>query len=183
MLSLSRARVQSLVRELRSHKPHGQKKRKKIPWRWWEVYIHFASFLGSIVGYKWLFLFTCLATYSTKLVAMLKHLTCLLLSFCMEYAPQTKALCHSVLTAKCNVFFIKFTFLRSLLCSITSYSWVLEDAYPWRCIVYHLFLLSCFYTYLSLERSSFAELRHTDWMAIWCLFLRLGWRWTTLRGA
>lgn len=75
-----------------------------------ESLLSFASLIGCIVGYKGLFLFTCLAMFSAKLVAILKHLTCLLLSFCVESVPQTKALCHPVLPPKCNVFFIKFTF-------------------------------------------------------------------------
>lgn len=79
--------------------------------------------------------------YSAQSVAMLKYLICLLLSFCMDCVPQTKALCHSVLAAKCSIFFIKFTFLISLMCSITSYSWVLEDTYTWKCVVFRLFLL------------------------------------------
>lgn len=112
-----------------------------MTWRRWEVCIYFAGFLGFIIGYKWLFLFTCFAMYSAKSVAMLKHLICLLLSFCMDCVPQTKALCHSVLAAKCNIFFIKFTFLISLMCSITNYSWVLEDTYTWKCVVCHLVLL------------------------------------------
>lgn len=87
----------------------------------------FASFLGFTVGHKGLFSFTCLAMFSTKLVAILKRLICLLLSFCMESVPQTKALCHPLLAAKYNVFSLNSLFLISLTCSITSYSWIPED--------------------------------------------------------
>lgn len=98
--------------------------------------------------------------FSAKVVAILKHLPCLLLSFCMKYISQTKALCHTVLAAQCNVFFIKFLFLISLTCFIISYFQIFEDELcifkDWLYVTY----FSSFHTYLSLEKSIFSELKH-----------------------
>lgn len=134
--------------------------------------MHCAGFLGSIFDSKQLFLSTCLAGFSVKLVTILKCVTCLLLSFCMEHAPQTKALCHPVLAAKFNVFSIKFTFLISLMCSIASYSRVLEDGLETLEDSLYVTCSSCFYTCLSSDKNTFAELTHR--MSEWVLFLRRG---------
>lgn len=55
-----------------------------------------------------LFLFAYINTFSTKLVIIFKCLTCLLLSFWMEYFRETKTVCHPAPDANCGV--IKFTF-------------------------------------------------------------------------